>query len=132
MSAPHEPLHEPLHEPGEEYRGEAISEENTDGIAEGIFPGYPTPWVYDDPGRDVGPKQRDCWKPVIAAVQGMACGGAFYLLGEVEFIIAAEEATFFDPHQHSEGIDHVFVNGVARVRDGRIVDALPGRVLATR
>ena len=38
------------------------------------------------------------WKPVIAAVNGMACGGAFYLLGEVEFIIAAEHATFFDPH----------------------------------
>jgi enoyl-CoA hydratase/carnithine racemase len=28
----------------------------------------------------------------------MACGGAFYILGEVEFIIAAEHATFFDPH----------------------------------
>jgi hypothetical protein len=28
------------------------------------------------------------WKPVIAAVNGMACAGAFYLLGEVEFIIA--------------------------------------------
>lgn len=79
-------------------RGEAISEDNTDGIAQGKFPGYPTPWVYDDPGRDVGPKKRDCWKPVIAAVQGMACGGAFYLLGEVEFIIAADDATFFDPH----------------------------------
>jgi enoyl-CoA hydratase/carnithine racemase len=35
---------------------------------------------------------------VIAAVNGMACGGAFYMLGEVEFIIAAEHATFFDPH----------------------------------
>jgi enoyl-CoA hydratase/carnithine racemase len=28
----------------------------------------------------------------------MACGGAFYLLGESEFVIAAEHATFFDPH----------------------------------
>ena len=28
----------------------------------------------------------------------MACGGAFYLLGECEFLIAAEHATFFDPH----------------------------------
>jgi enoyl-CoA hydratase/carnithine racemase len=28
----------------------------------------------------------------------MACGGAFYLLGEVDFIIAADHATFFDPH----------------------------------
>lgn len=40
-----------------------------------------------------------------------------------------DKATFFEPHQHSEGIDDVFVNGVARVRAGRIVDALPGRVL---
>lgn len=28
----------------------------------------------------------------------MACGGAFYLLGECDFLIAAEHATFFDPH----------------------------------
>jgi N-acyl-D-amino-acid deacylase len=40
-----------------------------------------------------------------------------------------DKATFFEPHQHSEGVVHVFVNGVARVRDGGIVDALPGRVL---
>ena len=38
------------------------------------------------------------WKPVIAAVNGMACGGGFYLLGESDIIIAAESATFFDPH----------------------------------
>ncbi len=37
-------------------------------------------------------------KPSIAAVNGMALGGAFYILGEVEFIIASETATFFDPH----------------------------------
>jgi enoyl-CoA hydratase/carnithine racemase len=79
-------------------RAEAVSEENNKAMAEGNYPGYPTPWMYDDPGRDIGPKQRDCWKPVIAAVHGMACGGAFYMLGEVEFIIAAEDTTFFDPH----------------------------------
>ena len=28
----------------------------------------------------------------------MACGGAFYFLGESEFVIASETATFFDPH----------------------------------
>ncbi len=60
--------------------------------------GYSTPWVYDDPGRRLGPKANDLWKPVIAAVQGMACGGAFYLLGEVDFVIAGRGATFFDPH----------------------------------
>ena len=79
-------------------RGEAVSEDNTDSMAEGNYPGYPTPWVYDDPGRDVGPKSCDLWKPVIGAVNGMACGGAFYMLGETEFIIAADDATFFDPH----------------------------------
>jgi len=57
-----------------------------------------TPWHFDDPGENVGPKTNDLWKPVIASVNGMACGGAFYMLGEVEFIIAAEHATFFDPH----------------------------------
>jgi enoyl-CoA hydratase/carnithine racemase len=57
-----------------------------------------TPWHFDDPGDNIGPKTNDLWKPVIAAVNGMACGGAFYMLGEVEFIIAAEHATFFDPH----------------------------------
>jgi enoyl-CoA hydratase/carnithine racemase len=79
-------------------RAEAISDSNTDSMAAGDYPGYPTPWVYDDPGRDIGPKARDLWKPVIAAVQGQACGGAFYMLGEVEFVIAADDATFFDPH----------------------------------
>ena len=57
-----------------------------------------TPFMFDDPGDDIGPKTNDLWKPVIAAVNGMACGGAFYMLGEVDFIIATESATFFDPH----------------------------------
>ena len=56
------------------------------------------PFTYDDPGRRIGPKSQSLWKPVIAAVNGMACGGAFYLLGESDIIIAAEHATFFDPH----------------------------------
>ena len=57
-----------------------------------------TPFHFNDPGDNIGPKSCDLWKPVIAAVNGMACGGAFYMLGEVEFIIAADHATFFDPH----------------------------------
>jgi enoyl-CoA hydratase/carnithine racemase len=28
----------------------------------------------------------------------MACGGAFYLLGEADILIAADHASFFDPH----------------------------------
>ena len=57
-----------------------------------------TPFMYNDPGDAINPKRNDMWKPVIAAVNGMACGGALYMLGEVDIIIAAEHATFFDPH----------------------------------
>src|SRR5919106_5015463 len=56
------------------------------------------PLTYEDPGRLVGPKSQELWKPVVAAVNGMACGGAFYILGEADVILAAEHATFFDPH----------------------------------
>ncbi|GHC60908.1 enoyl-CoA hydratase/isomerase family protein [Streptomyces flavofungini] len=57
-----------------------------------------SPYSIEDPLLTVGPKANDLWKPVLAAVNGMACGGAFYLIGECEFVVAAEHATFFDPH----------------------------------
>jgi len=57
-----------------------------------------TPFMFDDPGDNLGPKSCDLWKPVIGAVNGLACGGAFYMLGECEFLVAAEHATLFDPH----------------------------------
>ncbi|WP_326582021.1 enoyl-CoA hydratase/isomerase family protein [Streptomyces sp. NBC_00481] len=57
-----------------------------------------SPYTIEDPLLRVGPKSNDLWKPVIAAVNGMACGGAFYLLGEAEFVVADSSATFFDPH----------------------------------
>jgi enoyl-CoA hydratase/carnithine racemase len=57
-----------------------------------------SPYMADDPLLRVGPKSNDLWKPVVAAVNGMACGGAFYLLGESDFLIADPTATFFDPH----------------------------------
>ncbi|OKJ99586.1 enoyl-CoA hydratase [Streptomyces sp. CB03234] len=61
-------------------------------------PQPPSPYSIDDPLLTIGPKANDLWLPVIAAVEGMACGGAFYLLGECEFVVAAHDATFFDPH----------------------------------
>ena len=73
----------------------AVGEQGTDALGQRGA----TPLHLDDPGDLLPPKTAgQLWKPVIAAVNGMACGGAFYLLGEVEFIIAAEHATFFDPH----------------------------------
>lgn len=61
-------------------------------------PQPPSPYAVNDPLLRIGPKANDLWIPVIAAVEGMACGGAFYLLSEAEFIVAAETAAFFDPH----------------------------------
>jgi enoyl-CoA hydratase/carnithine racemase len=57
-----------------------------------------TPYMFDDPSEWIGPKTNDMWKPVIAAVNGLAAGGAFYMLGEVDIVIASDNATFFDPH----------------------------------
>ncbi|MFF8711424.1 enoyl-CoA hydratase/isomerase family protein [Streptomyces sp. NPDC015184] len=69
------------------------------GIDRGVdVPQPSSPYTIDDPLIAIGPKANDLWKPVVAAVEGMACGGAFYLLGEAEFVIASEGATFFDPH----------------------------------
>ena len=55
-------------------------------------------YMYDDPGKFLGPKANDLWKPVICAVNGMACGGAFYMIAESDIVVAADHATFFDPH----------------------------------
>jgi enoyl-CoA hydratase/carnithine racemase len=67
-----------------------------------------TPLHTNDPADWLPPKTAgDLWKPVIAAVNGIACGGAFYLLGQADIIIAAEHATFFDPHT-SYGMAAVF------------------------
>jgi N-acyl-D-amino-acid deacylase len=40
-----------------------------------------------------------------------------------------DKATFFEPHQHSDGIEYVFVNGVAVVDATKLTGALPGQVL---
>lgn len=40
-----------------------------------------------------------------------------------------DRATFFEPHQYAEGIEHVLVGGKAVVENGRLTWALPGKVL---
>ncbi|BCL28738.1 enoyl-CoA hydratase/isomerase family protein [Streptomyces aurantiacus] len=76
--------------------GERAFSTGLDRAAEVPQPG--SPYMLDDPLVAIGPKAAGLWKPVIAAVNGMACGGAFYLIGEADFVIADETATFFDPH----------------------------------
>ncbi|MFH0520921.1 enoyl-CoA hydratase/isomerase family protein [Streptomyces sp. M41] len=63
-----------------------------------VVPQPNSPYMMDDPLLRAGPKANDLWKPVVAAVRGMACGGAFYLLGEADFLVADPSAAFFDPH----------------------------------
>jgi enoyl-CoA hydratase/carnithine racemase len=40
----------------------------------------------------------DVWKPVIAAVNGVCAGGGLHLVADADIVIAAEEASFVDPH----------------------------------
>ncbi|MFI9767046.1 enoyl-CoA hydratase/isomerase family protein [Streptomyces sp. NPDC052415] len=63
-----------------------------------VVPQPNSPYSQDDPLLRIGPKSNDLWKPVVAAVRGLACGGAFYLLGECDFVVADPTAAFFDPH----------------------------------
>lgn len=44
----------------------------------------------------------------------------------------ADQATFFEPHQHASGIDHVIVNGEFVVTDGEILYTLPGKVISSK
>ena len=55
-------------------------------------------WNKPDPGESLDPKHHKLWKPVIAAVSGLCAGGAFYVIGGADVVIASEEAAFFDPH----------------------------------
>src|SRR3974390_1033621 len=76
----------------EQMGGESDETTDRDVVGSGT-----TPFMFNDPGDNIGPKSCDLWKPVIAAVNGMACGGAFYMLGGNEFIYAAQPQTFFTP-----------------------------------
>lgn len=42
-----------------------------------------------------------------------------------------DKSTFFDPHQHAEGIVHVLVNGAPVVEDGKILYSTPGKVIVS-
>jgi N-acyl-D-amino-acid deacylase len=40
-----------------------------------------------------------------------------------------DKATFTDPHQYAEGVEHVFVNGQQVLKDGKHTGAMPGSVV---
>ncbi|HET9628028.1 MAG TPA: enoyl-CoA hydratase/isomerase family protein [Novosphingobium sp.] len=61
-----------------------------------FYPGEP--FRERDPGEKIGPKGNLVWKPVVAAVNGLCAGGAFYFINEADIIICSDDAQFFDPH----------------------------------
>ena len=81
-------------------RMEQMGGDTDDTTDDSVVGSGSTPFMFNDPGDNIGPKSCDLWKPVIAAVNGMACGGAFYMLGEVEFIIAADARDVLRPARH--------------------------------
>jgi enoyl-CoA hydratase len=38
------------------------------------------------------------WKPVITAINGICAGGGFHWVADADIVLAASDATFFDPH----------------------------------
>lgn len=59
---------------------------------------YERPLEQKDPGLYLGPKSNHCWKPVIGAIHGLCCAGAFYWVAECDFCLCSDDAQFFDPH----------------------------------
>lgn len=48
--------------------------------------------------RKLTPIQNQCWKPVIAAINGMVVGGGLHFVVDSDLVVCAEHATFFDTH----------------------------------
>lgn len=53
-------------------------------------------------------------KPVIAAVNGICAGGGLHFIADADIVIAASDATFFDPHVTVGQVTAIEVIGLAR------------------
>jgi enoyl-CoA hydratase/carnithine racemase len=60
------------------------------------------------------PIQNECWKPVIAAVNGMVVGGGLHFVIDSDLVLCDEEATFFDTHVKVGLIAGIEMVGLAR------------------
>ena len=63
------------------------------------------------------------------AIEGLVREGFQADLVVIDLTKLADKATFFEPHQYSEGVDHVLVNGRSVVTNGRPTGELAGEVL---
>jgi N-acyl-D-amino-acid deacylase len=61
--------------------------------------------------------------------RGTLAAGQFADVAVFDPASIADRATFEKPHQYAVGMKHVFVNGVAVLKDGEHTGALPGRAL---
>jgi N-acyl-D-amino-acid deacylase len=61
--------------------------------------------------------------------RGMVREGMAADLVVLDLTTIRDKATFFEPHQYSEGVEYVLVNGVAVVDGSKITWALPGQVI---
>ena len=76
-------------------------------VKEGVWWRDQNIWNHVDPGAYLGPRSNKVWKPVVCAVQAMCAGGGQYMVNECDIVIAAEEATFFDPHANGSIVSAV-------------------------
>ncbi len=58
--------------------------------------------------------QQNVSKPVIAAVNGICCGGGLHFVAEADIAIAAADATFFDPHVSVGQVSAIEIIALAR------------------
>ena len=63
------------------------------------------------------------------AGRGRLAAGAFADVVVLDLDAVRDVATYEDPNHLSEGVRHLFVNGVAAIEGGRFTDALAGEVL---
>ena len=66
------------------------------------------------------------------ADRGIIRVGAVADLAVIDPATVRDTATFTDPHQLSEGMVHVLVNGQLVIDGARFTGALPGQVLSQR
>jgi N-acyl-D-amino-acid deacylase len=63
------------------------------------------------------------------AGRGRLAPGAFADVVVLDPAAVRDQATYLEPHRHSEGVVHVLVNGSVVVQDGALTPARPGRRL---
>lgn len=61
--------------------------------------------------------------------RGLLCEGFYADIAIFDPTTVGDRATFENPHQLSVGMHHVFVNGIAVVKEGKHTGAKPGRIV---